>query len=77
MIERVRNKVTQIDIMYILKLECAKQSGEAYEEAYKEVLPSTHPIRLGLALNYSVYFYEIANLPDKACEIAKKVIKTF
>ena len=32
---------------------------------------NSHPIRLGLALNYSVFFYEILGSPDKACELAK------
>lgn len=35
-------------------------------------LRRTHPIWLGLALNYSVFYYEIMNAPDKACNLAKK-----
>ena len=36
-------------------------------------MATTDPIRLGLALNHSVFHYEIKNEPDKACELAKKV----
>jgi len=46
-----------------------------YEAAYniaKEKLAETHPTRLGLALNYSVCYYEILKQPDKACELAKE-----
>ncbi|KAG6481839.1 14-3-3-like protein [Zingiber officinale] len=35
-------------------------------------LASTHPIRLGLALNFSVFYYEILNSPDRACSLAKQ-----
>ena len=42
------------------------------EETAKEGLPSTHPIRLGLALNFSVFYYEICNEQSKACALAKE-----
>jgi len=41
-------------------------------EVASEHLPETHPTRLGLALNFSVCYYEILKQPDKACELAKK-----
>lgn len=52
----------------------ALKSAEYYQKALdigKEKLPPTHPILLGLALNYSVCFYEILSEPEKACELAK------
>ena len=57
--------------------EASEQSCSAYEKAEKEAqsLPSTHPIRLGLSLNFSVFYYEIKGDSEKACEIAKKVNK--
>lgn len=57
-----------------LRAENADKSSKAYEEAVEEAknLNTTHPIRLGLALNYSVFFYEIKGDPAKACETAKK-----
>ena len=52
------------------------KSSAAYSDAYevaKESMEPTHPIRLGLALNFSVFHYEIENKPDKACQMAKQV----
>ena len=52
--------------------EMASDAYDHAEEAAKD-MPPTHPIRLGLALNHSVFYYEILNKPEKACELAKKV----
>jgi len=56
-----------------------KHAAEKSLMSYKEAsdiaaldLPSTHPIRLGLALNFSVFYYEILNSPDRACQLAKQ-----
>nr|GFD02201.1 14-3-3-like protein GF14 iota [Tanacetum cinerariifolium] len=45
---------------------------EAAAAAANTELPSTHPIRLGLALNFSVFYYEIMNSPERACHLAKQ-----
>lgn len=53
--------------------EAAEKSLVAYKNATDLAaaeLPSTHPIRLGLALNFSVFYYEILNSPDRACRLA-------
>ncbi|KAB1994316.1 hypothetical protein ERO13_D13G081500v2 [Gossypium hirsutum] len=55
--------------------EAAEQSLKGYEAASAAAntdLPSTHPIRLGLALNFSVFYYEIMNSPERACHLAKQ-----
>jgi 14-3-3 protein epsilon len=55
-----------------------KSAGDALD-AYSKAsdiaiadMPPTHPIRLGLALNFSVFYYDILNSPDRACQIAKQ-----
>lgn len=53
-----------------------EDSQKAYQEAFdiaKSKMQSTHPIRLGLALNFSVFYYEIINSPARACHLAKQV----
>jgi len=52
----------------------AERSLMAYQEASdisQTNLQPTHPIRLGLALNFSVFYYEILNSPERACKLAK------
>jgi hypothetical protein len=55
--------------------DSADKSLGAYKDASEVAvteLPPTHPIRLGLALNFSVFYYEILNSPDRACHLAKQ-----
>lgn len=55
--------------------EAADGAHEAYQQASDlaaESLSPTHPIRLGLALNYSVFYYEIQTDAAKACRLAKQ-----
>jgi 14-3-3 protein epsilon len=55
--------------------DSADKSLEAYKaatEVAQTELPPTHPIRLGLALNFSVFYYEILSSPDQACHLAKQ-----
>ena len=54
-----------------VRKESAAKALEAYSSASTIAthdLPPTHPIRLGLALNFSVFYYEILNSPDRACK---------
>ena len=58
--------------------DLAAKSKAAYQDACncgEEELKPTHPIRLGLALNYSVFYYEIENNQTEACKLAKKAFE--
>lgn len=47
---------------------------EAYKAAYRHAsvtLPPTHPTKLGLALNFAVYYHDICDSPERACFLAK------
>merc|ERR1712187_588442 len=56
------------------KKEAAESARAAYDEASKVAekdLAVTHPIRLGLALNFSVFQYEVLSNPEEACKMAR------
>lgn len=54
--------------------KAADLAFEAYSQANKAAAPldTTNPIRLGLALNFSVFYYEVRNDPKQACDLAKQ-----
>jgi len=56
------------------KTKAAESARVAYADAAavaEKDLAVTHPIRLGLALNYSVFQYEVLQQPDEACKMAR------
>ena len=52
----------------------ADSAADAYRAATDAAaqLAPTHPIRLGLALNFSVFLYEVQAQQDEACKLAKQ-----
>jgi 14-3-3 protein epsilon len=55
-----------------LHFSSAKRLLSGVQDIALTELAPTHPIRLGLALNFSVFYYEILNSPDRACTLAKQ-----
>merc|ERR1712054_536754 len=56
------------------KSKAAESARKAYADAAavaEKDLAVTHPIRLGLALNYSVFQYEVLSNPEEACKMAR------
>ena len=52
----------------------AQKALQSYQEAHEigqKSLSNTHPVKLGLALNFSVFYYEIMQNPEKACKMAR------
>lgn len=58
---------------YVAYLQICAFWSECLQDIANAELAPTHPIRLGLALNFSVFYYEILNSPDRACNLAKQV----
>ena len=58
------------------KLEEVKQKAlQSYDEANNITLPPCNPIKLGLALNFSVFHYEVMKNHKMACELADKALQ--
>ena len=58
------------------KLEEVKQKAKAaYEQANAIDLAPCNPIKLGLALNFSVFNYEVLKDHAKACELADNALQ--
>ena len=58
------------------KLEEVKEKAlKAYTEANDITLPPCNPIKLGLALNFSVFHYEVMKNHSAACELADKALQ--
>ncbi len=57
-------------------LEQVKQNAlKAYNEANQIALPPCNPIKLGLALNFSVFHYEVMKNHKAACELADRALQ--
>ena len=58
------------------KLEQVKQKAlQAYQQANEIALPPCNPIKLGLALNFSVFHYEVMKNHKAACELADQALQ--
>ena len=52
------------------------KAKQAYEQANAIDLPACNPIKLGLALNFSVFNYEVLKDHAKACELADTALQS-
>ena len=46
----------------------------SYKQANDITLPPCNPVKLGLALNFSVFYYEVMKEPKEAWSIANKAL---
>merc|ERR1711977_315365 len=55
--------------------ESARKAYQVAQEVAEKDLAVTHPIRLGLALNFSVFQYEVLQNPEEACKMARSAFE--
>lgn len=59
------------------KLEHVKNEAlKAYQDASAISLPPCNPIKLGLALNFSVFYYEVMKDHKQACTLADEALQS-
>ena len=56
--------------------EVKNKANAAYKDANDINLPACSPIKLGLALNFSVFNYEVLKNHAKACELADTALQS-
>ncbi|KAK0144889.1 14-3-3 protein gamma [Merluccius polli] len=56
---------------YLAEVATSEKKAATPTRSARACRPRT-PIRLGLALNFSVFYYEIQNAPEQACQLAKE-----
>ena len=56
--------------------EVKASAKKAYEDANEIDLPACNPIKLGLALNFSVFNYEVLKDHSQACKLADSALES-
>jgi 14-3-3 protein epsilon len=70
--QHTRRTRYSLKLLVISNVRCTNPYLQNATDVAQTELTPTHPIRLGLALNFSVFYYEILNSPDRACHLAKQ-----
>ena len=56
------------------KVKNGALEGYTSAQQHSQTLNACNPIRLGLALNFSVFYYEVMNDHKKACELGESAL---
>jgi hypothetical protein len=60
-----------VDVYKLSQNNSLESYLKAMEISEKELI-ATHPLRLGLSFNFALFYYEVMNSPENACNITKK-----